>query len=324
MIAQVQHHAPPRGTSCISQPQPRALRFASEERRRMPDSKAPHSQRRSPGRTEFFDALLRGRIQNRRDGAGRDCFVSSTWLESRRVASGGIVWLIGRMASPLRIRADNVVLQPDGSFHLVEAMFSATTDLTGPAPLLASRLHPIKAEAFLTLLQPSGKATPLGQATPVRVSEVGLSVNGPKGTVVRSFSEIADCSRALVSTGSCSGVTATFGLQGFDPSAEPILRQLEDGTSLLVFAALPPLITESDVAKAARFDLDSFGNEVIRTVPAGCVWEDREVFVIRAPPSQVLDALQRFLAGYWTSAVPTTSKQPALRKRGWWTRLLGG
>jgi hypothetical protein len=160
---------------------------------------------------------------------------------------------------------------------------------------VAARIHPSKAKAFLFLLD--APDAPAGICR-----DVALPVNGPDGLVARSFADVAACTRELVATGRCAGVASTTTLDGFDTGDEPVLRELDGAsTCLLLFAALPPFITESDPAHAARFDLEKFGVEIGRCVGAPCAWDDRDVFVISAPAARVAPLLRAFLARYWES-----------------------
>jgi hypothetical protein len=221
----------------------------------------------------------------------------------------------------IRVLADVAVVKPDGSVKLVESMFSTKTDLTGPPAVVASRIHPTKGAAFLSILEERGErqvTAAAGLAAGMyRVDpEIEIHVNGGGGIVRRNFSELAHASRELVEKGSCDGVVSTIQLDGFDPGYEPVLR-LQHETCLLVFAALPPLVTQTDRERAAYFDLERFGAELISRLNVPCTWDDRDVFVIAAPGHKVEGPLRAYLGSYWD-----TERRGATTK-GFWSRLRG-
>ena len=212
------------------------------------------------------------------------------------------------MTATTRVRVDNTVERPDGTLQLVEAMFSSTVDLTTARGELAARIHPSKAVVFLAALEGAQDlcVRSVQLEGPHRVSsDVEIYVNGPDGLVRRRFEEVATYCRELLAAGTCSGVLGTTVLEGFDPGHEPVLRDLEGGRCLLVFAALPPL---TDVP---RFDLDGFAGDLVRQIAAPCTHDDREVFAIAAPSTDVHDGLRSF---FRNRTVPPI---------GTWARLLG-
>lgn len=215
-----------------------------------------------------------------------------------------------RTDQSIRIRADNVVVGADGC-RLIESMFSSITDLSAPSTNLAVRIHPTKARAFAlvvtgqggTVLPSALNARPFDtapDATVPFVPEVELYVNQPGGDLLsRPFSEFLERSNALLDTGTNDEVRSTVTLPGFDPGAEPIVREMSDGSLLLIFAALPPFVVERDPGKGRRFDMDGFGEELGKAVGRKVAWDDREVFVVRKPRADTIDRLRAFLAGYW-------------------------
>jgi hypothetical protein len=213
------------------------------------------------------------------------------------------------------IRADNVVSGPEGSL-LVEAMFSSSVDLTAPSANLAARLHPVKAQAFewiVTGQRPSVMPTtvgdgalPAGEAISV-IPDVEIHVNRREGgIVVRHFSEFLDRSKRLLLRGSDEDVERTTALVGFEPEAEPIVREMRDGSLLLIFGFMPPLVTESDPAKSQRFELTTFGTQVAEAASVPVAWDDRDVFVIPKPQNDTVERIGHFLASFWET-----------RKRSW-------
>src|SRR4030095_16168442 len=202
----------------------------------------------------------------------------------------------------ITIRTDNVVYRADGCL-LVEAMFSGLVDLTDPSVNVASRLHPTKAQAFEWIVAgqcrsvaPEGKPTAL-------IPDVEIHVNRPhEGIVVRHFSEFLDRYRELRERGASDDVGATITLGGFDPGAEPVLREMRDGSLLLIFAFLPPLVSENDPTKGTRFDFDTFGTEIEKGAGVPVIWDDREVFVVEHPRRDTVERIRHFLLNYWEAA----------------------
>jgi hypothetical protein len=226
------------------------------------------------------------------------------------------------------VRADILVRNPEGGL-IVEAMFSSVVDLSDPAVNLAPRIHPAKARVFEAVVTGQCRLTVRGGSpdgsSPFAPGEsfdtlpdVQFHVNQPDGGILkRHFSEFLDRSRELLERGACDEVRSTITLPGFDPDAEPILREIRDGSLLLIFGYLPPLVIESDPAKAQQFDLDAFGEELEKAAGVSMIWDDREVFVIKRPTSRTIDRIRQFLVNYWSSKKPTRAKtKPGKPKRG--------
>jgi hypothetical protein len=204
----------------------------------------------------------------------------------------------GQTGRTIPVVVDNVVYRQDGCL-LVESMFSGLVDLTSPAVDLAARIHPSKAEAFEWIISGQCSVTTEGKPTPV-VPDVQLHVNNPRGGIaVRHFSEFFEASRQLRERGQSGEVRATVILAGFDPGAEPVLREMRDGNLLLVFAFIPPRVTEGQPAKARRFDLNTFGAEVERAAGVPVAWDDKEVFVVQRPRSDTSERIRGFVQSDW-------------------------
>lgn len=210
----------------------------------------------------------------------------------------------------ISIRADNIVSGPEGNL-LVEAMFSGIVDLTSPSANVAARLHPAKARTFEWVVTrqplsvvPTGYQEGSSVLTPglaiEGIVDVEIHVNKPAGgTLARHFSEYLDRSRRLLEHGSDEDVRSTTAISGFDLGAEPIMREMRDGSLLLIFGFIPPLVTEQDSIKAQRFDINRFGVEIGDAVGVPLVWGDREVFVVQQPQSDTGERIRKFLANYW-------------------------
>ncbi|MGH7174038.1 MAG: hypothetical protein ACRELG_27515, partial [Gemmataceae bacterium] len=182
---------------------------------------------------------------------------------------------------------------------------------TAPSVNLTERIHPVKARAFEWIVTrqcscrvSSGIPEELGGMTPGQslhiIPDVQLHVNRPEGGVlVRHFSEFLDRHKDLVELGVCGNVRNTMTLAGFDPGVEPILREMCDGSLLLVFGFLPPLMAESDPSNAQRFNIDTFGDALEKAACLPVIWDDREVFVIKRPEASTLERIRQFLANFW-------------------------
>jgi hypothetical protein len=199
------------------------------------------------------------------------------------------------------IRVDNVVYRPEGCL-LVEAMFSTLVDLSSPSVDLAARLHPTKAEAFEWIV--TGQCSVASGGKPATViPDVQLHVNTPQGGIaVRHFLDFLERHRQLRDRGESEDVQRTIPLAGFEPGAEPVLREMRDGSLLLVFAFIPPRVTEGQPAKARRFNLDAFGGEVERAAGVPVTWDDKEVFVVRRPRGDTVEKIRGFLQNFWNTA----------------------
>ena len=185
----------------------------------------------------------------------------------------------------------------------MKAMFSTLVDLTSPSVDLAARLHPTKAEAFEWIVAGQCCVASEGKPTAV-VPDVELHVNLQGGIAVRHFSEFLEAHRRLRDCGESDGVRATITVAGFEPGAEPVLREMRDGSLLLVFAFIPPRVTEGQLAKAKRFDLNTFGGEVEKAAGVPVTWDDKEVFVVQRPRGDTVARIRVFLQNYWNTDKP--------------------
>ena len=206
----------------------------------------------------------------------------------------------GATGRTIPIVVDNMVHGQDGC-QLVEAMFSGLVDLTSPSVDLAARLHPAKAEAFEWILTGQCSVAYEGKPIPV-IPDVEFHVNNPRGgIVVRRFSEFVAAHRGLRDGGQSADVRATVALAGFEPEAEPVLREMRDGSLLLVFAFIPPRVIAGEPAKARRFSLDTFGAKVGKAAGAPVVWDDKEIFVVQRPRADTAERIRKFLQGFWAA-----------------------
>jgi hypothetical protein len=225
-----------------------------------------------------------------------------------------------KTGSTVSLRTDVVVVKPEGCL-LVEALFSNLVDLTAPSVNLAARLHPAKAAAFERIVTRHCQLTVRNEAEAESVSlepgeeidvipDVQLHVNSPQGGILeRHFSEFLDRHRELLDRGSCTEVRSTTALPGFEPGAEPVPREMRDGSLLLVFFLLSPLVVETDPVMARRFDLDAFGTEIESAAGVPVIWADREVFVIQRPAGDTMNRIRQFLQNYWGRTSPKATRK---------------
>jgi hypothetical protein len=198
----------------------------------------------------------------------------------------------------IRVVVDNVIYAQDGC-QLAEALFSGLVDLTSSSVELAARLHPTKAEAFEWII--AGQCSVISEGKPIPVvPDILFHVNNPQGgSALRHFSEFLEQCRKLRNCGQAGDVRSTISLFGFEPRAEPVLREMHDGSLLLVFASIPPIGIQGGTAKLRRFHMNTFGTEIERAVGVPVVWDDRDVFVIRIPEADTIERVRGFLQGYW-------------------------
>ena len=84
-------------------------------------------------------------------------------------------------------------------------------------------------------------------------------------------------------------------IEGFDPTGEPVLQRLSDGTLAIRFEAMPPFFaeeegTQGDFENFETLMTGEFGIEVIR--------DDREVFLVRHPRPDTAARIQAWLGAY--------------------------
>jgi hypothetical protein len=216
----------------------------------------------------------------------------------------------------IRIRVDHHVEGADGD-KIVESMFSRVIDLSLPQTNLLPRLHPNKMRVYywITAQPPvavhiDNEKAPKNRSLNL-VPDVDLTVNRPEpGLTTRKFSEFLPRCVTLLEQGMSGEVIRTIELSGFEPGDEPVIREMHDGTLLLVFAAMPPFVTETDPMKAALFDMAKFGEEIEGAAGVPTIWDDREVFVIQQPNSDTIERIADSLGNYWI-------RKSSVRKP-WW------
>lgn len=88
-------------------------------------------------------------------------------------------------------------------------------------------------------------------------------------------------------------VVKTTAVLGFDPEGEPEIREMSDGSLMVMFNFMPPSYAEDEEAKYADFE-----KQLEQAVGVRVFRDDRELFLIREPRSDTAEKLQAFLESY--------------------------
>ena len=182
------------------------------------------------------------------------------------------------MDEQVTIACDSTEVLPDGSLLVIESMFSNVCDLANDHAEVLSRLHPVKKRLFDQVV--AGAATPQFMAGQ-RV-HVELHVNKLRGGV-----EVLDY--AALAHLPFNKVIGEAHARGFEPGAEPVIRQMRDKSFRLLFQAMPPL----HHVLGAAFDADHFCEQMAARCAADMHLDDRDVFYI-APTASAADIKQIF------------------------------
>lgn len=157
------------------------------------------------------------------------------------------------------------VIAADGSLRIIETMFSSVVDLSSDHAELVARLHPLKKKVLDKVLADSRNA----QAHEPRV-DIELHVNKLHGGGVQVFDYATLAHRGF------GNIIGDAHGRGFEPGAEPVIRQLADRSFRLLFHAMPP---RRHVLGAA-FDVDHFSEQLVKCCGADIFHDDRDVFYI--------------------------------------------
>ena len=84
-------------------------------------------------------------------------------------------------------------------------------------------------------------------------------------------------------------------ISGFDPSGEPVIRVMSDGTLHVLFEAMPPFFAE-DFGIETEFDDFRAKLESAAGVPVS--QDDRELFIIEAPSDNTISRIKLWLELY--------------------------
>ncbi|WP_417382169.1 hypothetical protein [Gimesia sp.] len=82
---------------------------------------------------------------------------------------------------------------------------------------------------------------------------------------------------------------------GFDTDAEPVIREMSDGSVWIHFESIPPFFADD---LDTPFDTDRFLADLSDVAGAAVVQDDREVFVVVQPTDQTTDSVKMFLESY--------------------------
>lgn len=174
------------------------------------------------------------------------------------------------------IARNNTVTGADGSVRIIETMFSSVCDLATDHAELVARLHPLKKRVL-------DKVLASGKKTPQKRVQVELHVNILHGGGVKVI-DYAKLARQKFDNiiGDAHG-------RGFEPGAEPVIRQLRDKSFRLLFHAMPP----RRHALGAAFNVDHFSEQLVERCKADIFHDDRDVFYI-AKTARAEDILEIF------------------------------
>lgn len=88
-------------------------------------------------------------------------------------------------------------------------------------------------------------------------------------------------------------VVKTITVRGFDLGGEPEIREMSDGTLILIFNFMPPSYALDEEVEYADFD-----EQLERAVGVPVRRDDRELFVIQKPKKDTAEKLKSFLEAY--------------------------
>ena len=187
----------------------------------------------------------------------------------------------------LQLVCDSIVADPLGGFKIVESLHSGVFDLAGDYGEIAARIHPLKQQLFDAILKGEEVAAQVDGASVVLNRDVELRVNHPR----RALTSVL---YAHVAGKLAVGVRGQLAVRGFDEGAEPVMRQMRDGSYRVVFCTMPPRSHALGVA----FDVDGFGDALLNAVKAEVVWDDQDVIHVPAATESEIRELYQFIAHY--------------------------
>jgi hypothetical protein len=88
-------------------------------------------------------------------------------------------------------------------------------------------------------------------------------------------------------------VLKKISVSGFDPDGEPEIREMSDGTLIVMFNFMPPSFAEDKEEEFADFD-----KQLEKALGVPVQREDRERFLIRNPAKDSAEKARVFLEGY--------------------------
>ena len=193
----------------------------------------------------------------------------------------------------LQLVCDNVVADPLGGYKIVESMHSGVFDLAGDYGEIAARIHPVKQQLFDAILKGEEVQAQVDGASVIVNRDVELRVNHPRRG-------LADVLYAHVAGKLPVGVRGQLAVRGFDETADPVIRQMRDGSYRVVFCTMPP----RRHALGAAFDADAFGDALFNAVKAQVVWDDQDVIHVPSATQEEIKEIYQFLLSYGKGMSP--------------------
>ena len=191
----------------------------------------------------------------------------------------------------LQLVCDNVVADPLGGYKVVESLHSGVFELASDYGEIAARIHPLKQQLFDAILKGEEVAAQVDGVNVAVNRDVELHVNHPRRT-------LAHVLYAHVAGKLPVGVRGQLAVRGFDEGADPVIRQMRDGSYRVVFCTMPP----RRHALGAAFDVDAFGDALLNGVKAEVVWDDQDVIHVPAATQDEIRELYQFLFNYGKGA----------------------
>lgn len=88
-------------------------------------------------------------------------------------------------------------------------------------------------------------------------------------------------------------VVKTIAVNGFDPGGEPEIREMSNGTMMVIFNFMPPSYAQDEELDYADFD-----EQLERAIGVPVRRDDRELFLIQKPRPDTAQKLKSFLEAY--------------------------
>ncbi|TWU52044.1 hypothetical protein Poly59_36410 [Rubripirellula reticaptiva] len=92
-----------------------------------------------------------------------------------------------------------------------------------------------------------------------------------------------------------ASIVREIAVVGFDVDAEPVIREMSDGSIWIHFEAMPPFFADDD---PSSFDVQDFHDQLQSAAAAPVTHDDREVFAIAKPTPETANALKLWLETY--------------------------
>ena len=192
----------------------------------------------------------------------------------------------------LDLVCDKIAVDPLGGYKIVESMHSGVFDLAADFGEVAARIHPVKQKLFDAVLSGTEVKAEVrnaqGELEKVSLNrDVELHVNRAGGSV-------AEVQYVHVAGKLPVGVRGQVPVKGFDAGADPVIRQMKDGSFRVIFCSMPP----RKHPLGAAFDVDAFADALLNTVQATVVWDDVDVIHIPSASADEIREIYRFMLDY--------------------------